>query len=283
MEWSNSLSVNLINLYREHECLWNPLDDDYKSKLKKTEAWNEISEIMECEVIEVRKKMESLLSSFRRERQKQTEFSRGDENFEPTWFAFKHMTFLMDKFTPKNQKNFEEYYIKSSNDNQEEESLVETEELDEIQDKDKQETEESPEQITKKNSNFKLLKRNSYAKTGVAMRNARDDSTIYGEHVAGKHRKYSDHTKSIIEHLIGDILFNADMGHYESHNYSLPSGSQNRKSRNKPLLHSSLDACMEYLAASAVLIYVLESKFSSFTQSMTGLIKKHYGNKLRQQ
>lgn len=107
MEWSNSISVNLINLYREHECLWNPLHDDYKSKLKKTDAWNEISEIMECEVIEVKKKMESLLSSFRRERQKQTEFSRGDEIFEPTWFAFKHMEFLMEKFTPKNAKNFE--------------------------------------------------------------------------------------------------------------------------------------------------------------------------------
>lgn len=110
---------------------------------------------------------------------------------------------------------------------------MENEEVDDIQDKDKQEIEGSPEQIVKKNFNSKSLKRNSYTKTGVAMKNTRDDSTIYGEHIAWKHRKYSDHTKSVIEHLIGDILFNADMGHYESNIYSLPSGSQNRKSRNK--------------------------------------------------
>lgn len=52
-------------------------------------------------------------------------------------------------------------------------------------------------------------------KDTVANRNLRDGSTIYGEHVASKHRKYSAHTQSVVEHLIGNILFNADMGKYE--------------------------------------------------------------------
>lgn len=52
-------------------------------------------------------------------------------------------------------------------------------------------------------------------KDTVANRNLRDDSTIYGEHVASKHRKYSAHTQSVVEHLIGNILFNADMRQYE--------------------------------------------------------------------
>lgn len=30
-----------------------------------------------------------------------------------------------------------------------------------------------------------------------------------------KHRTYSAHTQSVVEHLIGNILFNADMGKYE--------------------------------------------------------------------
>lgn len=45
--------------------------------------------------------------------------------------------------------------------------------------------------------------------------NVRDESTIYGEHVAAKHRKYSAHTRSVVEHIIGNILFKADMGKFD--------------------------------------------------------------------
>lgn len=51
----------------------------------------------------------------------------------------------------------------------------------------------------------------------VKSRSLRDASTIYGEHIATKHRSYSQHTKNVIEHLIGNILFRADMGQYERH------------------------------------------------------------------
>lgn len=59
----------------------------------------------------MKKKMESLLSSFRNEHQKQMKFfktgSGADKIFNSTWFTFKHMTFLMDKFTPKETKKTE--------------------------------------------------------------------------------------------------------------------------------------------------------------------------------
>lgn len=53
----------------------------------------------------------------------------------------------------------------------------------------------------------------------VKRQNVRDDSTIYGEYVASKHSKYSAHTKSVVEHLIANIFFNADMGKYENPNH----------------------------------------------------------------
>lgn len=52
-------------------------------------------------------------------------------------------------------------------------------------------------------------------KDTVASRPIRDDSTVFGEHVGAKHRKYSRHTQCIVEHHISNILFNADMGRYE--------------------------------------------------------------------
>jgi hypothetical protein len=76
MEWSNAVSLRLIDLYRGKELLWNPTHDDYKSKLKKLDAWNEISQSLSCEQIEVRKKIESLLTSFRRERQNKNNSSK---------------------------------------------------------------------------------------------------------------------------------------------------------------------------------------------------------------
>lgn len=111
MEWSNSVVLELIDLYRDNECLWNPIDNDYKNKIKKMDAWNEISGILKCDPGEVKKKMESLLSSFRRERQKHEQSvktgSGTNEIYTSTWFAFKNMLFLMDKFAPKQTKNTE--------------------------------------------------------------------------------------------------------------------------------------------------------------------------------
>lgn len=51
--------------------------------------------------------------------------------------------------------------------------------------------------------------------SSLAKRNVRDASDVFGEHVAAKHRKYDDHVKSIVEHEISKILFEADMGKYD--------------------------------------------------------------------
>lgn len=53
-------------------------------------------------------------------------------------------------------------------------------------------------------------------KDTVKNRSFRDASTIYGEHIASKHRTYSQYTRNVIEHLIGNILFDADMGKYNA-------------------------------------------------------------------
>ncbi|XP_074030549.1 uncharacterized protein [Leptinotarsa decemlineata] len=195
MEWTNSACLKLINLYREREVLWNPVHNDYKNKIKKLDAWNDISKIMKGDTGEVKKKMESLLTSFRRERQKQdNSFKTGsgtDTIFKSSWFAFKDMLFLMDKFIPKETKNTEV--------SQNIYSFMKC--------------------TTEKNLPF--LQFNSilryYWKETIASRKPRDDSTIFGEHVAAKPRKYSVHTQSEVEHLIGDILYKADKGLYEHH------------------------------------------------------------------
>lgn len=73
----------------------------------------------------------------------------------------------------------------------------------------------------------------------VATQKVRDASTIYGEHVESKHRRYSAHTQSVVEHLIGDILFNADMGRFEANSMPSPSCSTSSSGYNyQPLLRT---------------------------------------------
>jgi hypothetical protein len=105
MEWSNTVSLRLIDLYREKELLWNPTHANYKCKLKRLDAWNEISQLLGYDQTGVRKKVESLLTSFRRERQK-AEKKTGcgaDEAYKSSWLAFKSMLSLRGKYavTPR--------------------------------------------------------------------------------------------------------------------------------------------------------------------------------------
>jgi hypothetical protein len=77
--------------------------------LKRFDAWNEISQLLGCDQTEVRKKMESLLTSFRRERQKEeTKTGSGaDEAYKSFWFAFKSMLFLRGKYAVNSMVNTE--------------------------------------------------------------------------------------------------------------------------------------------------------------------------------
>lgn len=72
MEWTRDNCLQLIDVYEEHEELWNPRHGNYYNKIKKHDAWSAISTAMGCATEEVKKKIDSLLSSFRREKAKGT-------------------------------------------------------------------------------------------------------------------------------------------------------------------------------------------------------------------
>lgn len=57
-------------------------------------------------------------------------------------------------------------------------------------------------------------------KETISNQNDRDESSVFSEHIAKKHRKYSANTKSTVEHLISNILYAADMGKYDDPNFT---------------------------------------------------------------
>ena len=75
----------------------------------KIDFWKEISQELQLDVNDVRKKMDSLLVSFRRERQREASSGRSgagtDEIYHSKWFAFGEMKFMNDKFKPRITKD----------------------------------------------------------------------------------------------------------------------------------------------------------------------------------
>ncbi|KAJ8893426.1 hypothetical protein PR048_006019 [Dryococelus australis] len=71
MEWSNEKCVALIHEYEKYPTLWNPKHATYYNRNKKHDAWVDVVNVIGFPVEEAKKKkMESLLRSYRRERAK---------------------------------------------------------------------------------------------------------------------------------------------------------------------------------------------------------------------
>lgn len=101
MEWTNTNVNQLIELYREHEVLWNTALSDYKNRNKKHEAWTRIANYFQTDKDKVEKKMRSLIGQFQREQKKLTSRVGTDGVSESKWFAYKRLTFLNDKHKPR--------------------------------------------------------------------------------------------------------------------------------------------------------------------------------------
>nr|CAH7736572.1 unnamed protein product [Callosobruchus chinensis] len=68
MEWSQQIVLVLLEEYQKREILWKPRHPLYYNTIKKEDGWREIAAILNVEVQELKKKMESLKGSFRREK-----------------------------------------------------------------------------------------------------------------------------------------------------------------------------------------------------------------------
>lgn len=69
--WDQDKVIQLIESYREKHVLWNPKEKSYFNKIKKNDAWVELSNLYSCDIGTIKGK-NSLLSSFRREKASKT-------------------------------------------------------------------------------------------------------------------------------------------------------------------------------------------------------------------
>lgn len=70
MEWSEENLLNLVETYKLFQNLWDPKHKDYFNKEKKIDAWNEIASAVGKSAEAIKKKISSLLATYRKEKNK---------------------------------------------------------------------------------------------------------------------------------------------------------------------------------------------------------------------
>lgn len=100
MEWRQADIYKLIEGYKERKLLWDPLQDDFKNRNKRHDAWAELDKQLAVETGESEKKIRKLLSQFNRECKKILKSGKGAGE-SGKWVYFKSLMFLKDKNKPR--------------------------------------------------------------------------------------------------------------------------------------------------------------------------------------
>ena len=108
----------LIKVYRSKSVLWDPKNPQYYNKIKKEDAWEEISEKVKKPKVQCKRKMEYLLAALRREKikmKRSLDTGKGtDEIYQSQWFAFESLQFLWDRNKSRRTSNTMEDEIQNT-------------------------------------------------------------------------------------------------------------------------------------------------------------------------
>lgn len=95
IEWSNDRELVFLECYQAEPVLWQAQHEGHKNKNKIHDAWMRISAIMDIPVPDLKKKRDSLMSSYRTYRKKVKDSihsgASADDIYKPIWFAYDTM------------------------------------------------------------------------------------------------------------------------------------------------------------------------------------------------
>ncbi|RVE52344.1 hypothetical protein evm_002982 [Chilo suppressalis] len=244
VEWTNDTVKRLVQEYKLRPMLWNSSHELYRAQNAKYEAYMELANVFECDVVDLRKKLNSILASHRREKAKVRGGARS------TWFLYQHLSFLPGhlemneshvKRVPKRkilaesgeeEEDEEEAFSGNADDDdkyEEEEVIIKREAEPTFRTKKHPRlirgfkprlTKARPvarEVTTSQLDNrlieaLKLLRRSDLSRK-------KDECDSFGEYIAVSLRKHDERTQSMIKQAINNILFEQEMKKYNATQY----------------------------------------------------------------
>ncbi|KAF9405180.1 hypothetical protein HW555_013971 [Spodoptera exigua] len=212
--WNNETELAFIDCYRAEPVLWDINLKDYKNKLKQHDAWMRVSTVMEIPIEELKKKKDSLMSSYRSYKgkvKKSIQSGAGaDDIYQPTWFAFEAMNaFLGDNLTCKKTMNTET--------GEEPTEAIEENDINENRSQSMNSQKDSDHSIRRRKTSSELVEAGNVVKEALATfkstlkRNPsqpvqqEDDCDLYGKLLANKLRKLSEKNKLQLMHDIDGL------------------------------------------------------------------------------
>ncbi|CAF4947320.1 unnamed protein product [Pieris macdunnoughi] len=241
----------LIQLYSAKEFLWNSKSTQYHNKSLRYDAWIEISKKMDIPIPDLKKKMTTLLASYRREKSRIAKSCRTgsatNEVYVSKWFAFDDFNFMRDKDLPNEtldtmSENSATAQIAQNNDTGPITPSAMEQEIEPPSD-----IMNAPDSLRvkkKKKANAEedspMLKKAFQVLTESAASSA-DPYFSYGQHIANELRKYDSRTLIYVKQAINNVIFEADLGKYgcctqisQSHYTSTPSPQASTPSSQIP-------------------------------------------------
>nr|CAI5841796.1 unnamed protein product [Callosobruchus analis] len=99
MDWNNDKTIEFIDSYRNFTCLWRSEDPNYKNRIIRNDAVQELGTKYSITPKQVLNKIKSLRSYFHKEHTKVTKNKSGSatsDTYKSSWFAYTSMLFILD-------------------------------------------------------------------------------------------------------------------------------------------------------------------------------------------
>ncbi|KAL0831804.1 hypothetical protein ABMA28_001336 [Loxostege sticticalis] len=216
MSWNNDNVLEFLELYKKEQLLWDPKHPLHRNRSEVTDAWLRIqlSLSINCSIPDLKKKKESLMTSFRMHLNKK----KSQEGYHTTWFAYPLMeSFLGGKYECDSTNHMENEFFETAYNTQpvldhNSRTVTNAERIN----SDGRPYKTPP---STSNTNVKpnpdLMYPKKKAETSKFTKNAEkremDEYDLYGQLLAKKLRKLDEHQRDVTMHEIDNLMFRAKM------------------------------------------------------------------------
>ncbi|XP_028173227.1 uncharacterized protein LOC114362146 [Ostrinia furnacalis] len=252
MSWSNDTVLEFIELYKKEQILWDPKHPLHRNRSEITDAWLRIqmSLSINCTIPDLKKKKESLMTSFRMHLNKK----KNQEGYHTPWFAYPLMeSFLGGRYECDSTNQMEsEFFDTSYNSLQvsDHKSRTTAHCIRINADGSPYKPAGSAAQSQSKCGTEIYIKKNPSDTSKLIKNNAEkreaDEYDLYGQLLAKKLRKLDEHQRDVTMHEIDNIMFRAKMqSSSQAGRYSPPSPAQ-RKVKSPVFIVTHSQSRLEY-------------------------------------
>ncbi|ENN75035.1 hypothetical protein HUJ04_001259 [Dendroctonus ponderosae] len=213
MEWTNELVIKFLDLFEREEAIWNGDHELHRNRDFIRESWLRIKTDLggQWSVAELKKKKESLMSTFRKISQKIKKKHSTNRPHKTNWFAYAKM----DKFLHNHYRPVVFKYPRDliqDVDTPETSQRISDDNSDSLSDTPSQESSSSSWQDAVPPKKIKLKEpfiktKNRAVEDCSNSRNATDNCSLYGELLANKLKDFDQHKQQLAMLQIDQLMY----------------------------------------------------------------------------